>query len=221
MVLYFRADSWLGWGEASESDNVVRSLARILGIAVRGFLSPFRSLFTQSDEIETGETTSDKPRRKLSAFWIARLSLWLLAAALLVWKLLIVSSANAYLTLQAQAVALRSYLLTIPQSAIDHFHLLAERVVNARLHLAQNWEQTGHTIALWDYANGRRLQGHGMTPLNLYFIAVSLWRRLTLSFVQVPWPAAIVVVGLAFLFAVWMRRWLRGRALARLSPTEA
>jgi len=36
MVLYSRADSWLGWGESRERDRPLRSLARILGLALRG-----------------------------------------------------------------------------------------------------------------------------------------------------------------------------------------
>src|SRR5579863_311167 len=45
MVLYSRADSWLGWGEARESDNVLRSLQRIFQISMHGLVSTFRSLF--------------------------------------------------------------------------------------------------------------------------------------------------------------------------------
>jgi cellulose synthase (UDP-forming) len=46
MVLYSRADSWLGWGEARESDNVVRSLQRIFQISMHGLVTTFKSLFT-------------------------------------------------------------------------------------------------------------------------------------------------------------------------------
>ncbi len=42
------------------------------------------------------------------------------------------------------------------------------------------------------------------------------WTGMTLWFMQVPWLAAVVVLLLAFLFAVWMRQWLRSRARARL-----
>ena len=45
MVLYSRADSWLGWGEARESDDVLRSLARIFQISMHGLLATFDSLF--------------------------------------------------------------------------------------------------------------------------------------------------------------------------------
>ena len=45
MVLYSRADSWLGWGEARESDDVLRSLGRIFQISMHGLKSTFQSLF--------------------------------------------------------------------------------------------------------------------------------------------------------------------------------
>ena len=40
IALYSRADSWLGWGEARESDRVLRSLFRIFRISVRGLCPP-------------------------------------------------------------------------------------------------------------------------------------------------------------------------------------
>jgi cellulose synthase (UDP-forming) len=44
MVLYSRADSWLGWGESRESDDVLHSLKRIFHISLHGLSSTFRSL---------------------------------------------------------------------------------------------------------------------------------------------------------------------------------
>ncbi len=46
MVLYSRADSWLGWGESRENDNVLRSLQRIFQISMHGLVTTFKSLFT-------------------------------------------------------------------------------------------------------------------------------------------------------------------------------
>jgi cellulose synthase (UDP-forming) len=46
MVLYSRADSWLGWGESRESDDVLRSMARIFTISMHGLVTTFRSLVT-------------------------------------------------------------------------------------------------------------------------------------------------------------------------------
>jgi len=45
MVLYSRADSWLGWGEARESDNVLLSLKRIIAISMHGLATTVQSLF--------------------------------------------------------------------------------------------------------------------------------------------------------------------------------
>jgi cellulose synthase (UDP-forming) len=44
MLLYSRADSWLGWGEAREADNVLGSLARIFQISFHGLRQTFLSL---------------------------------------------------------------------------------------------------------------------------------------------------------------------------------
>jgi hypothetical protein len=46
------------------------------------------------------------------------------------------------------------------------------------------------------------------------------WTRLTLWFSQVPWLAAVVVILLAFLFAIWVRNWLRMRARTRLKMLD-
>jgi cellulose synthase (UDP-forming) len=42
------------------------------------------------------------------------------------------------------------------------------------------------------------------------------WTRLTLWFMEVPWLAAVVMMVLVFLLAIWVRQWLRGKARARL-----
>jgi len=46
------------------------------------------------------------------------------------------------------------------------------------------------------------------------------WTHLMLWFTQVPWLAALVVILLAFLLAIWTRQWLRSRARARLTMVE-
>ena len=42
------------------------------------------------------------------------------------------------------------------------------------------------------------------------------WTKLTLWFMEVPWLAAVVVLVLAFLLAIWTRQWLRQKARSRL-----
>jgi cellulose synthase (UDP-forming) len=44
MALYSRADSWLGWGESRERDNVLRSLGHIFKISFHGLISVFRGM---------------------------------------------------------------------------------------------------------------------------------------------------------------------------------
>jgi cellulose synthase (UDP-forming) len=44
MVLYSRADTWLGWGENREQDRPLRSLARIFHLAMLGFRQTIRGL---------------------------------------------------------------------------------------------------------------------------------------------------------------------------------
>ncbi|SNS48961.1 cellulose synthase (UDP-forming) [Granulicella rosea] len=44
MVLYSRADTWLGWGEAREIDRPLKSLGRILQLSIHGFARTFRGL---------------------------------------------------------------------------------------------------------------------------------------------------------------------------------
>ncbi len=64
MVLYSRADSWLGWGEARESDNVLRSLGRIFQISMHGLVATFRSLFSdQKTRPAQGRSRSPSPVR--------------------------------------------------------------------------------------------------------------------------------------------------------------
>ena len=71
MVLYSRADSWLGWGESRESDNVMRSLGRIFQISMHGLVSTFQSLFTGKDKVK-----SSRKDRTLSVAKTPRLCSW-------------------------------------------------------------------------------------------------------------------------------------------------
>ena len=73
--LYSRADSWLGWGESRESDNVLRSLGRIFQISMRGLKATFLSIFTNEDKAA---------RRKSPSLSIAQLGLLFLLATALV-----------------------------------------------------------------------------------------------------------------------------------------
>jgi cellulose synthase (UDP-forming) len=75
VALFSRADSWLGWGESRESDNVLRSLGRIFQISMRGMWLTARSIFSDHDS----------PKRKSSSLSIARTLILLFLAAALAW----------------------------------------------------------------------------------------------------------------------------------------
>jgi len=74
MVVYSRADSWLGWGESRESDNVLHSLGRIFQISMHGLFSTFRSLFTDKDN-QGGKSSSLSIARTSALFALAALLL--------------------------------------------------------------------------------------------------------------------------------------------------
>ncbi|MGB8029362.1 MAG: UDP-forming cellulose synthase catalytic subunit [Terracidiphilus sp.] len=73
--LYSRADSWLGWGEGRESDNVLRSLGRIFQISMRGLKATALSLFGRD---------AQTARRKSAPLSIAQSGMILLLASLFV-----------------------------------------------------------------------------------------------------------------------------------------
>jgi cellulose synthase (UDP-forming) len=73
MILYSRADSWLGWGESRESDNVLHSLVRIFQISMHGLAVTFTSLFGNGD----------RRARKSASLSIARPVVIFLAAILM------------------------------------------------------------------------------------------------------------------------------------------
>ena len=73
VALFSRADSWLGWGESRQSDNVLRSLGRIFQISMRGMWATGRSIFSDRDS----------SKRKPASLSIARIPILLFLAAAL------------------------------------------------------------------------------------------------------------------------------------------
>jgi cellulose synthase (UDP-forming) len=81
-------------------------------------------------------------------------------------KLLILTGANADQALMAaQAVALRSDMLSGPQASIESLRLPAKQTPDA----APRWARIDQKIPLWDYASETQVQGDGTAPLNVYF----------------------------------------------------
>ena len=70
VALYSRADSWLGWGEARESDNVLRSLGRIFQISMRGLKATFLSIWGDR-ESSSRKSTSLSIARSVGILFLA------------------------------------------------------------------------------------------------------------------------------------------------------
>jgi cellulose synthase (UDP-forming) len=67
LVLYARADTWLGWGEAREPDRPLKSLARIISVSLKGLAETARGLMkTRSTEPKGKLVTSIVPLLLLS-----------------------------------------------------------------------------------------------------------------------------------------------------------
>jgi cellulose synthase (UDP-forming) len=78
MVLYSRADTWLGWGESREIDQPMKSLARILYISMLGLQMTFKSLFFKEKP-----TRGKVPAKAKTKIPTARAAHLLIAAATL------------------------------------------------------------------------------------------------------------------------------------------
>jgi cellulose synthase (UDP-forming) len=55
MVLYSRADTWLGWGESRDADRPLMSLARILRLSITGLSQTIRGLMTTKKAAPKGK----------------------------------------------------------------------------------------------------------------------------------------------------------------------
>lgn len=60
-VLYSRADTWLGWGEAREPDRPLRSMARIVALSMNGFKQIGQSVFKRKQPRTPMHTSIVKP----------------------------------------------------------------------------------------------------------------------------------------------------------------
>jgi cellulose synthase (UDP-forming) len=77
MVLYSRADSWLGWGESRDTDDVMRSMLRIFQISFIGLAHTFQSLFGSKDRKQKKKTASLSVPRSAVIFILASVLLGL------------------------------------------------------------------------------------------------------------------------------------------------
>jgi cellulose synthase (UDP-forming) len=75
MVLYSRADSWLGWGESREPDDVMKSMARIFAISFKGMAQTLQSLLGSPDR---------NARKKTMPLTVASLAIFFLLGSFLI-----------------------------------------------------------------------------------------------------------------------------------------
>jgi cellulose synthase (UDP-forming) len=68
--------------------------------------------------------------------------------------------------------------------------------------------------------NGSQFQSFRLGSSIYHVGEVPWWTRLQLWLMQVPWLAAVIVIVLALLLAVWTRQWLRIKARSRLKMIE-
>jgi cellulose synthase (UDP-forming) len=56
---------------------------------------------------------------------------------------------------------------------------------------------------------------------NVYHVGIlPWWTALSLWFMQVPWMVDLAVLAISFIFAIWIRGWLRAKARRRLQVAE-
>jgi len=81
-------------------------------------------------------------------------------------------------------------------------------------------QQSGAISGSVSVLHGEQFQSFRIGAQVYHVGALPWWRRLTLWFMEVPWLAAVVVMAMALIFAVWVRQWLRAKARARLRMRE-
>jgi cellulose synthase (UDP-forming) len=68
--------------------------------------------------------------------------------------------------------------------------------------------------------HGARFQSFRIGAATYHVGALNWFTSLALWFAQVPWLAALIVIAIAFLLAIWTRQWLRSKARTRLTMLD-
>ena len=92
----------------------------------------------------------------------------------------------------------------------------SDPMLKAFLESSQSSAVSG-TVALLE---GTRFESYRIGN-NLYHVGVlPWWTAVGLWFMQVPWMVDLVVLAISFVFAIWIRGWLRAKARRRLLVVE-
>jgi cellulose synthase (UDP-forming) len=198
MVLYSRADSWLERGQSREGDKVLRSLGKVFLISMRGLGATISTLFAREN----------KPR--INSLSAVRASILIAFAVILLGKAVPLDGHGPFAKTQSSA----SVFISSTQARINDAFLAFVPFLN-RLE-----QKTSDISGSFSVLHDTHFQSFCIGSHVYHVGVVSWWVRLQLWLVQAPWLAAIVVIILAFLLAVWSRQWLRIRARARLKMVE-
>lgn len=197
IALFSRADSWLGMGASRENDNVLGSLGRIFKISLRGMWVAFRSIF--------GDHDSSQP--KSPPLSIIRAAILLFLAAALVW---VPGAIIAGIKSPYDFAGIRGIVAMQFKNAAA-FARFTYKFIEVQFALGvSNFVAVFHGAQFASFRVGSTADHADVLPW---------WTNLTLWFTQAPWLAAVLVILLAFLLAIWTRQWLRARARARLTMT--
>ncbi len=88
--------------------------------------------------------------------------------------------------------------------------------LNTLLTVQQSSEVSGSVAVL----HGTQFQSFKIGNEIYHVGGLTWWTTLELWFMDKPWLVGLIVVGLAFLLAIWTRQWLRAKARTRLTSIE-
>jgi cellulose synthase (UDP-forming) len=195
IALFSRADSWLGLGGSRQNDNVLRSLGRIFKISLRGMWVTFGGIFGDHD----------LSARKSTSLTFIRASILLFLATALAWA---PSAIIAGIKSPYEIAGIRSIVAMQLKNGAASARFIYKFVEVQQALFISNLVAVFHGSQFAPFRIGSAVNEVGVLPW---------WTHLMLWFTQVPWLAAVLVILLAFLLAIWTRQWLRARARARLT----
>jgi cellulose synthase (UDP-forming) len=109
MMLYSRADTWLGWGENREPDQPLKSLALIFKLSGMGLAETGRNLMKMTTKSNQKNTAGNKTKTKLATNIAPLILFVLMLASSMLWAQPIASPGGAAVTPVAQAAAPGSF----------------------------------------------------------------------------------------------------------------
>jgi cellulose synthase (UDP-forming) len=116
MVLYSRADTWLGWGESREIDQPMKSLGRIFYISFQGLKMTFMSLFFKEKTAPKSKSAA-KGKSKVSAARAAHMLILFLTSLLI-----LLGSSSALYAQNSAGYEARQALAKAPPPPSGQFH---------------------------------------------------------------------------------------------------